>query len=180
MALDTDTQATRPEKITAIVRDIYQATVPLHVQRGYPSPRVSEDDLTKHLPIFLYSIAPPTEPAPSPPTGPASEDNIHEAFLASVYRYSAEQKINKAITLVFKQVDSMLRRGEFPQVDRLFVQVDVPSLQPDILLAFLAITHAAKPKLDGSVRFIFATQTLEVMLQSMDNDSAGDLLRKFE
>jgi hypothetical protein len=149
----TDAEVLPGHDIAAILRalsEIHGGTDPLNVrvEAGYAMPEIADDDRTKPIRYFVFRT---TEIAPEPqPTEPASASDVLAAFLKSVYQLASESKINKGITVIFKHVDSMLRRGGdgFEYVDRLLRSVVISRLQPELLLAFLAITYPAKPKLD--------------------------------
>jgi hypothetical protein len=115
-------------------------------------------------------------------TKPITDAEVRDAFLRGIYELASESRIDKAISLIFRHVDSMLRRGGdgFDYVDKLLGSVAISRLQPDLLLAFLAITFAAKAHLNPVLRSAFVFLSRKKMLETIqDENYVDELLQRY-
>jgi len=61
--------------------------------------------------------------------------------------------IDKQIDKIFDQVDDLCLEGKFEEVDEILKSVDIENTMEELLIAYLAITKAATPKLRWRDRF---------------------------
>jgi hypothetical protein len=82
----------------------------------------------------------------------------------------------KAIGIVFRTVDTMLRRGEVAECNAIFEKLEAAGMSREMMLAFLVITKTARGYLPSRADFYEdATKTLE-----RRGEDAGLVLRGLE
>ena len=74
---------------------------------------------------------------------------IWDFVLDRIYHLCQQSEPDDAIDVIFERVDSLLSQGHFGECDRLLGRVDIERLDSDLMVAFLAITAAARDKLPG-------------------------------
>lgn len=80
-------------------------------------------------------------------------DNQIGVFLDSVYSLAKQGKEDHAIDVIFEYVNSLLVQREFKSCDELLAEVNIEKIPPVLMVSFLTITAAAKPKLKNRDRF---------------------------
>jgi len=75
------------------------------------------------------------------------------AFLDTVYDLSARGKEDYAIDVIFEFMNNLLVEGQFEACDRILSEVAIARIPPVLMVSFLTITAAAKPKLKNRHRF---------------------------
>lgn len=97
------------------------------------------------------------------------------SFLTKVRAATAASDPDDGLDMIYREIDALLRRGAFPQVDALLAAVDM-TLPTVYLLAFVSITSAAREHLawDDFLRRV------RERLSIVEPDRVEELLRGFE
>ncbi len=74
-------------------------------------------------------------------------ERINQEMLDYVYSLVKAEEIDKAMDVVFDEIDGMLGRGSFDCCDDLLPMIDVTRLDSNLMVGFLTITLPAKDKL---------------------------------
>lgn len=86
------------------------------------------------------------------------EKAMPAAFPASLWLYDALDlertgRRDRALDIIYTEIDKLLRRGEFDICNRLLELLDVNNLSPSLLIAFLTITLPAHERLPARGEF---------------------------
>lgn len=100
------------------------------------------------------------------------------AFLDTVYDLSAQEKTDCAIDVIFNYMNNLLVEGKFEFCDRILSEVALTRIPPVLMISFLTITAAAKPKLKNRHRFFSIVQRL--IVQERGEKGAQRLLNGLE
>ena len=96
-------------------------------------------------------------------------------WLYDIYALCEAGSTDTAIDVLFKNIDSMSRNGEFEECDRLLLEIDLDKLNTSLMVALLSITLAAKNQLPQRVQVIAAIKS---RLQETDPDRVENLLKR--
>ena len=103
-----------------------------------------------------------------------SKDLIDRISLAMKLEESGS--IASAIDIIYREIDSRLRKGKFPECDRALRSLSPNCLSNHVIIAILSITLAASKKLASRPQF-FAMARKEFKARGLDSGSLIDGLR---
>lgn len=92
----------------------------------------------------------------------------------NIYKLVADGQDDEAIDLVFDYIDRKLLDGDFMNVDDMLDECEVEKLNTVLMLAFLAITYAARSELTCRDKF---RQRVEKRLKEIEPERAEVLLK---
>jgi hypothetical protein len=101
----------------------------------------------------------------------------NDDVLQAIYRLDAHGMVRHAADRVLEHIDNLLNESRFSECDHLFREVDLTRLSDTLVVSFLGITLAAKPKL--KLRAAFYDQALEVVSRRRGRDVAQRLLQRY-
>jgi hypothetical protein len=81
-------------------------------------------------------------------------------FLNTVYGFAKRGEEDEAIDVILEYINDLLVEGQFDSCDRILDEVDLARIPPVLMVSFLTITAAAKPKLKSRDRFFKVVQRL--------------------
>ncbi|MEQ8767488.1 MAG: hypothetical protein RL885_26510 [Planctomycetota bacterium] len=93
-------------------------------------------------------------------------------FLRSAVQLEHEGRIDASIDAVTFEIDKLLRAGQLDTIDELLLDLPVPQLSIQILLAILAVTLPAKSRLPS--RSGFFRRTRERIIEQADDSELLD------
>lgn len=65
-------------------------------------------------------------------------------FLDDLYTLIDRQQTEQATDLIYRTIDSLLRRDNYKQIDRILQQIDVNRLPTTAIRSLLVVTHSVK------------------------------------
>jgi hypothetical protein len=74
-------------------------------------------------------------------------------FIQHANRLDKHGRIDAALDLIYEKIDSLLRGGDFAEVDSILSRVETKSLSVDLLLGLLTSTLPARTKLPSRREF---------------------------
>jgi hypothetical protein len=113
----------------------------------------------------------------------SQEFNLHndtlqfKVFLDQVYQLSNLGKVHAAGDIIFDLIQGFLKAGSFSACDQLLSMVDVPRLNPALMITFLATTFTARDRLRA--REAYFSRVLAYLTEERGEDRAKRLLDKY-